>query len=818
MKDSELYKSLTRTQEGGCGVVAFCSNIPIRGQHLLPPSRQMHNRGNGKGGGVVCMGFEPKQLGVTKEILDSHYLIQIAYLKTKIRKELEKEFIYGAYDVHSSYEFKSRDFKELKLEIEPPVVVRYFCKPKADKLKSFQIDTGMKSDSKAEDEYTFRNSYKLNKKYYASLGEKQAFVLSHGKNMMVFKIVGYSEQAIEYYNIEDLKAQIWIAHQRYPTKGRVWHPAGAHPFIGLNIALVHNGDFANYHAISEYLKQHNREGLFLTDTEVAALLFDYWDRELEYPLEYVLEAMAPTTERDFAKLPLEKQEVYEAIQNIHIQNSPDGPWFFIIGRNDAATDTLQLLGITDTSMLRPQVFAVQENDGFQIGLIASEKQAIDSILESISKEEDRVFPIADKYWNARGGSYENGGSFIFSIKDGKMECRDKFGTPIHGEHGKTYRGEPAEELSYDSMRGNDYYIDLMKEISYGKVLGLLSSVAKFGNVSDEARKKAIEFLTHLIDGIYDVGEKKRSIINTFTHEYLYKVFSTTPKGSEKYTHINYTEICPPPRLEDATLIINGRKYPPEGKESLASQMVKAQKMGWNKFIIYDLHGQRFIGCGFGMKTAHIRIDSYGSIGDYSASGISNSELHVHGNGQDQWAQIMKSGKLVVYGDVGQAFGYGAKGGECYIRGNAAGRPLINAVGKPRVVINGTCLDYLAESFMAGDPHNGGGFVVLNAIQVNPNGTLEDYPEPYPGVNLFSLASGGAIFIRDPYNRVESDQLNGGEIVKITPKDWELIKPYLRENEILFGITIDNLLTKDGILKQPVEIYRKVQVKASGVLH
>jgi len=40
--------------------------------------------------------------------------------------------------------------------------------------------------------------------------------------------------------------------------------------------------------------------------------------------------------------------------------------------------------------------------------------------------------------------------------------------------------------------------------------------------------------------------------------------------------------------------------------------------------------------------------------------------------------------------------------------NAAGRPLINAVGKPRVVINGTCLDFLAESFMAGNPLNGGG--------------------------------------------------------------------------------------------------------------
>ncbi len=47
--------------------------------------------------------------------------------------------------------------------------------------------------------------------------------------------------------------------------------------------------------------------------------------------------------------------------------------------------------------------------------------------------------------------------------------------------------------------------------------------------------------------------------------------------------------------------------------------------------------------------------------------------------------------------------YGTKGGTTYIMGNAAGRPLINAVGRPRVVINGTALDYLAESFMAGDP-------------------------------------------------------------------------------------------------------------------
>ena len=141
----------------------------------------------------------------------------------------------------------------------------------------------------------------------------------------------------------------------------------------------------------------------------------------------------------------------------------------------------------------------------------------------------------------------------------------------------------------------------------------------------------------------------------------------------------------------------------------------------------------------------------------------------------------------MHGDVGQTFMYGAKGGEAYIMGNAAGRPLINAVGKPRVVINGTCLDYLAESFMAGDPLNGGGFVILNGITFDANGRPMELVTPYPGSNLFSLASGGAIYVRDPQRKVTADQLNGGRFGKMTDKDWETILPYLQENERLFGV-------------------------------
>lgn len=162
--------------------------------------------------------------------------------------------------------------------------------------------------------------------------------------------------------------------------------------------------------------------------------------------------------------------------------------------------------------------------------------------------------------------------------------------------------------------------------------------------------------------------------------------------------------------------------------------------------------------------------------------------------------------------------YGAKGGEVYIMGNAAGRPLINAAGRPRVVINGTCLDYLAESFMAGDPHAGGGFVILNGISFDDKGRVQEQETPYPGSNLFSLASGGAIFVRDPHHKLVAEQLNGGEFGKVTKQDWKLMLPYLKTNEKYFGISVERDLLTVGGTKMPFQdVYRKVHPVKLAVL-
>lgn len=829
-------------EEGGCGVTGFIASIPVGGRHIFEPSVQMHNRGNGKGGGIAAVGLVPEDIGVTQDVLDTHFMLQVAMLDSHVVHQVEKDFIEPFLDICQGSRIPTvDDYRDVKgLDVRPPDVYRYFVRVKQNVLDRFIAENNLKDmdPHQAEEEFIYQNSYRLNQKYYASLGEKQAFVLSHGRNVMILKIVGYAELVAKYYLLDNFRAHGWIAHQRYPTKGRVWHPGGAHPFIGLDEALVHNGDFANYSSISEYLKQYNLYPQFLTDTEVSIQLFDLMNRNFKYPLEYIIEAIAPTTEHDFDRLPLEKQRIYRHIQQTHMHCSPDGPWFFIIARNDVNNKQFQLMGITDTAMLRPQVFAMQ-NGEVQIGLICSEKQAIDATLQSLASEDKRFCPVADRYWNARGGSATDGGTFIFTVKDaGKgdcsktLTCTNKFGDiiqfPDSSKPGVIPEGQQAQRIDKDLEKTDttelkEYCQKHIADWSYKTLQNFCEKLIALTDGNDEEKAKAIAVLTYLNDIRMPVGEKKRSLTLQIIRDSLSGIFSATPRldssSGSLYKYIDWEtrNTLRAPHGNDKILVLNGKEFPPEGEECDARLIVAAYESGWKQFIAYGYKGQRFLGCGLSANSKGVRIDVYDSSGDYLASGIDGMEIYVHGNAQDQLGQILKSGKLVIYGDVGQTFMYGAKGGEVYIMGNAAGRPLINAAGKPRVVINGTCLDYLAESFMAGDPLNGGGFVIMNGIIVDNDGIIVSLDTPYPGSNLFSLASGGAIYLRDPDKMVVSEQLNGGELVDISEEDWKLILPYLQENERLFSIRIDDLLTVKGVKSKYSEVYRKVQPVKTAVL-
>jgi glutamate synthase domain-containing protein 1/glutamate synthase domain-containing protein 3 len=836
----------TMEAEGGCGVIGFCCTEPVPGKHIYEPSRLMHNRGNGKGGGIAAVGFIPEQLDVSREILDDCYMLHIAYLDPNWRKNVEKKYIDPVFEIKKSSKLSTvDDWKSVPgLEVKPPDVYRYFVRAKDDVLSKFITDNKFeKLDRRdSEDELVNQNSFKLNHEFYVAPKNQMAFVMSHGRNIMILKVVGFAEAVTQYYKIDDLCAHVWIAHQRYPTRGRVWHPGGAHPFTAMNMALVHNGDFANYHSVTEYLKQRNIFPQFITDTEVSALMFDLLSRIYKYPVEYIIEALGPTTELDFDRLPQEKQKIYRAIQATHMHGSPDGPWFFIIARNLLENRRFQLLGITDTAMLRPQVFAFVDGE-IQVGLIGSEKQAIDATLASLAKDDKRICPVADKYWNARGGSHSDGGTFMFDIVPNekgayRLECKDKFGHTVHitdktescdftSETGSSQIKDQIIKAVTNHVEEGKYLVDYFKinvpGWSFGDFWATCKIIRELAN-NDSYTSYAINTLSYLNDQHYPTGTKRRSHILHIVRIELDKLFKGLPKLTSngengkifRLVDFKSRNNLRKPENEEKTLVIDAKLFPPEGNECDATYLVKAFKMGWRSFIVFNCAGQRYLGCGLGPETHDVSIDVYGSSGDYLASGIDGLSITVHGNAQDQLGQIIKDGKFVIHGDVGQTFLYGAKGGSVYVKGNAAGRPMINSVGRPKVIINGTCLDFLGESFMAGDPHNKGGFVIVNGIKFDEEGQLVPLAEPYPGSNLFSLASGGAAFIRDPHRKLVNQQLNGCIFSPFTEKDWELILPYLLENEKLFGIRISDLLTVDGKKLKPTRVYRKVAPSIEGV--
>src|SRR5512135_2016147 len=129
LKDLAPKDGLDEAEEGGCGVTGFACSIPVGGKHIFEPSRQMHNRGNGKGGGIAAVGFVPEALGVSKEILETHYMLQVALIDPddkSVASAVEEKFINPYLDVVKSEMIPTiGDYRDIpELEVRPPDVMR----------------------------------------------------------------------------------------------------------------------------------------------------------------------------------------------------------------------------------------------------------------------------------------------------------------------------------------------------------------------------------------------------------------------------------------------------------------------------------------------------------------------------------------------------------------------------------------------------------------------------------------------------------------------------------------------------------------------
>src|SRR5512147_1279615 len=145
--------------EGGCGVTGFAASIPVAGRHIVSPSIQMHNRGNGKGGGIAAIGLDPRTLGVSRDVLNNHYMLQVALLDPNVESEVEKECIEPYLEVHKSGMIPTAgDYRDIKgLDVRPPDVMRYFVRVKKNVLDRFITENQLQEmdPARAEDEFIF---------------------------------------------------------------------------------------------------------------------------------------------------------------------------------------------------------------------------------------------------------------------------------------------------------------------------------------------------------------------------------------------------------------------------------------------------------------------------------------------------------------------------------------------------------------------------------------------------------------------------------------------------------------------------------------
>jgi hypothetical protein len=278
---------------------------------------------------------------------------------------------------------------------------------------------------------------------------------------------------------------------------------------------------------------------------------------------------------------------------------------------------------------------------------------------------------------ARRGSYSDGGAFRFSVteSDGLL-CRNKFGVPVtltRGQHhrpaGESRPGGVDEAFqlnlqerildAYESQDASGFFHDLERNIAawgWGAVRRQTDRLLDFGRGEGRRWEFARQALTLLRDRHYPTGEKRRASVIALLDQTLGRLFRGVPliideqgRSVQRMRRLDWDTRHGqrPPAGGVSILVLDTQLSPAEGKESAARWMARAYDLGWQHLIASDWRGGRFAACGLGPHTADLRVDLYGDVGDYAGSGLDGAQIYLHGDGQDQLGQIVKSGKLVV---------------------------------------------------------------------------------------------------------------------------------------------------------------------------
>ena len=340
----------------GCAIAGIFSKSGERigGEDIVRSIAVMHDRSNGLGGGFAGYGIYPEY----KDL----YAFHIFYDNTAAREACEA-FLDRHFDVVNLSKIPTRKVPSITDE---PLIWRYFVTPLPTKLADSQLD---------EAEFVARSVVRVNTSIAG------AYVFSSGKNMGVFKAVGFPEDVGEFYRLDEYAGYSWTAHGRYPTNTPGWW-GGAHPFAMLDYSVVHNGEISSYDANRRCIEMYGYKCTLLTDTEVITYLVDYLVRRRGLTLEEMASVIAAPFWSTIERKDPETRARLTYLRNAFSGMLVTGPFSILLGFSGG------MMALGDRLKLRSMVVGERGDRTY----FASEESAIRA-----------VEPQLDRLWSPRGG-------------------------------------------------------------------------------------------------------------------------------------------------------------------------------------------------------------------------------------------------------------------------------------------------------------------------------------------------------------------------------------------------------------------------------
>ena len=359
-KDEVKIRPMNRLREkdiSGCAIVGIMDQTQKRfsGRDIISSIASMRERANGLGGGFAAYGIYPEH----KDDWCFHMMFE-----NKSSMVQTEEYLRDNYKIVKDEIIPTREDKSIKYR---PLLWRYFLQLKEEKAKLYFDLT--------EEDFVTKTVMEINTKIPG------AFVASSGKNMGVFKGVGYPEDIGRFYRLEEYEAYIWTAHGRFPTNTVGWW-GGAHPFGLLDWSVVHNGEISSYGINKRFLLNYGYICAFFTDTEVMTYLFDLLVRKHRLSFEVVADIVACPFWDDIERQPQGKAEFLKTLRIVYGSALVNGPFSVIVANSST------MVGLNDRIKLRPLVAATSENKLY----IASEESAIREVCAK-----------PDKVWMPKAG-------------------------------------------------------------------------------------------------------------------------------------------------------------------------------------------------------------------------------------------------------------------------------------------------------------------------------------------------------------------------------------------------------------------------------